>query len=298
MTYDVVIIGGSFAGLAAAMQLVRAHGQVMVIDTRQPRNRFARTSHGVFGLDGNTPAEIREISTTQLQAYPTFTLQEDEAIGVTGEDLAFSITCQSGLTVNTRKIILATGLTDTLPDIPGLQARWGKTVVHCPYCHGYELKASKLGVLMLHPLALHQAALVADWAPVTLFTQGYTAFDDEQRALINKRNIRMVTTNVVSIEGEDMAIERVGLEDGSYEQVDGLFVGATIAPTGTLCDQLNLKRQTLPNGDIIEVDQFKQTSVAGIYAAGDLSNPMQNGTFAIASGVMAGVGAHHSLIFG
>ena len=136
---DVIIVGGSFAGFSAAMQLVRGHRQVTVIDNGAPRNRFAAKSHGFFGLDNVTPAEIRERAIAQLAEYPTFQLVAGLATSAEKITDGFEVTLADGGSVAGKRLILATGLRDEIPDLPGLRERWGKTAIHCPYCHGYEL---------------------------------------------------------------------------------------------------------------------------------------------------------------
>ncbi|WP_198147357.1 NAD(P)/FAD-dependent oxidoreductase [Gilvimarinus polysaccharolyticus] len=145
MKTEIVIIGGSFAGLSAAMQLVRGRRNVVVVDANSPRNRFSKESHGIFCLDGKTPAEIRATALAQLQSYPTFRLVEDSAVDVAQTTDGFLVTLASGNQHHAQKLILATGITDQLPDIPGVKEHWGKSVIHCPYCHGYELQDRVLG---------------------------------------------------------------------------------------------------------------------------------------------------------
>jgi len=147
MQQDVIIIGGSFAGLSAAMQLVRGQRKVTVVDAGKPRNRFAKYSHGFFGLDGQAPKAIKQKTWQQLLEYDTATIIDAEAINVekTGDGFTIQLSNQSQLSA--KKLILATGLQDILPDIKGIKSRWGKTVVHCPYCHGYELRNRSLGVI-------------------------------------------------------------------------------------------------------------------------------------------------------
>ncbi|HZF66768.1 MAG TPA: NAD(P)/FAD-dependent oxidoreductase, partial [Gemmatirosa sp.] len=146
--YEVVVIGGSWAGLSAAMQLARARRRVLVVDAGKPRNRFASTSHGFLGQDGRTPAAILDTARAQVLAYPTATLRHDEVTrAVRHGDGAFDVVLASGGRVHARRLVLATGVVDVLPDVPGLRERWGVSVLHCPYCHGYEVADRRLGVL-------------------------------------------------------------------------------------------------------------------------------------------------------
>ncbi|WP_394171030.1 NAD(P)/FAD-dependent oxidoreductase [Saccharospirillum alexandrii] len=297
MNVDVLIIGGSFAGLAAAMQLVRARKKVVVIDANSPRNRFAEASHGIFCLDGKTPAEIRATALAQLRAYPTFELMEDSASAIEPSPEGFTATTERGQRLIAKRVILAMGITDSLPAIPGVQERWGKTVIHCPYCHGYELSDRSLGVLATSEMSFHQAAMIPDWGATTLFTQGQFKPEGDTLQHLLSRGVTLEHSPIVEVLGTDADVEGVLLLDGRTVPIQGLYVGPRITLTSPLIEQLKLEIEETPLGSIVKVDAMKESSVKGIYAAGDLSNPMQNGTFAIASGTMAGVAVHRSLIF-
>lgn len=294
---DVVIIGGSFAGLSAAMQLVRAQRRVVVIDANRPRNRFATASHGIFTLDGKTPADIRATALTQLTAYPTFSLLEDSADRIDPEQAGFTVLTSQGVMVSAARAIVSTGITDQLPDIPGVAAHWGKTVIHCPYCHGYELRDRALGVLATSEMSFHQAAMIPDWGATTLFTQGQFLPTGDTLAHLTARGVQLESTPIVEVIGNGSQISGVLLADGRTHALGGLYVGPKIQSSSPLIDRLALALEETPMGTIVKVDAFKESSLKGLYVAGDLSNAMQNGTFAIASGTMAGVAVHRSLIF-
>ena len=172
MPLDVIIIGGSFAGLSAAMQLARGQRHVTVIDAGEPRNRFSDESHGFFGLDCVSPFAIQQEAYRQLLNYPTATIVQGKATTVEKQAQGFDVTLEDGTLLSSKKLILATGLRDEIPDIPGLKERWGATVIHCPYCHGYEVRNQPLGVIATSPLSIHQAGMIPDWGPTTYFTQG------------------------------------------------------------------------------------------------------------------------------
>lgn len=297
MQIDVLIIGGSFAGLAAAMPLVRGRREVLVLDTRAPRNRFAQASHGVFCLDGKTPAEIQARALTELQQYPSFTYQEDEAQRIEKTDTGFAVITSAGATYDARKVILAFGITDQLPDIPGVKTYWGKSVIHCPYCHGYELSGGSLGVLATTEMSWHQAAILPDWGVTTLFTQGKYLPTADHATRLQQRGVIIEETPVVEILGEGNQVSAVLLEDGRRIALRGIYVAPTIVVKSPLIDSLALALTETPMGTFVAVDEFKESSVKGVFVAGDLSNQMQNGTFAIASGTLAGLSAHRALMF-
>ena len=214
MKTDVIIVGGSFSGLSAAMQLVRGRRNVVLIDANSPRNRFAKTSHGVFGLDGKTPAQIRTTALSQLSDFPTFHLVEDMAIKVDKTPEGFCVTLRNGATYSAKKLILTTGITDQLPDIPGVKEHWGKSVIHCPYCHGYELKDRSLGVLATSELAYHQAAMIPDWGATTLFTQGQFKPEGEVLDHLISRGVSIEESPVTHVIGDGEHIQHVLLADG------------------------------------------------------------------------------------
>ncbi|MBN3748519.1 NAD(P)/FAD-dependent oxidoreductase [Burkholderia sp. Se-20373] len=297
--HEVIVIGGSFAGLSAAMQLARARRRVLVVDAGQPRNRFAAHAHGFLGQDGKPPAQIVEQAAAQLAAYPTVQrIAGDVRTAERDVDGRFHVTLADGSRASADRLILATGIRDELPALPGLAERWGVSVLHCPYCHGYEVSGQRLGVLATHPLSVHQAILIPDWGPTTWFTQGVVEANEEEATLFDARGVRIERSPVVEIIGDAPRIDALRLADGQVVPIDALFVGARTAMASDLAQQLGCAFDDGPLGPVVRVDAMKQTSVAGVFAAGDASTPMSNATFASASGVMAGVAAHRSLIVG
>ncbi|MBN7820103.1 NAD(P)/FAD-dependent oxidoreductase [Bowmanella yangjiangensis] len=296
MHTQVLIIGGSFAGLSAAMQLVRARKHVVVVDGGKPRNRFASHSHGFFGLDGETPGDIHQKALAKLLPYPDFTLHQGEVVSLVKDANGFTATLADNTSVHASKVILATGLHDQLPDIAGLASRWGKTVLHCPYCHGYENRDRPLGVLATSPLSIHQAKLIPDWGPTTYFSQGQFSPDPDARQMLEKRGVRIEETPVVELIGKAPQIRVVRLQDNRQLAIEALYVGPTTRMASPLAEQLGCEFEPGLMGPIVKIDDSQQTSISGVYAAGDLAIPMQNATLASASGVMAGVHVHHALI--
>lgn len=297
MIHDVIIIGGSFAGLSAAMQLARARRDVLVLDTGSPRNRFAATSHGFPGQDGRSPAEIMARLRTDLDKYPTVRFRDAEAMSATRQEGGFQLSLPAGETVAARRLVLAYGVRDTLPGLPGLPERWGASVLHCPYCHGYELNRQPVGVLARDELALHQAMLLPDWGPTTLFTQRSFEPTADQLQALAARGVAVEEVPVARLLGPTPALAAVGLADGREIPLAGLFLAPRTAPASELGAMLGCETQEGPTGPYLVVDGMQATSVPGVFASGDLANPMANATLAAAAGVMAGVSAHRSLIF-
>ena len=300
MTYDVLIVGGSFAGRTAARQLARARRRVLLIDAGQPRNRYASHAHGFLAQDGTPPRDIVRQARAQLARYPTAAFLDDEVLQAAAvrEGGPFRVVLAGGREALGQRLILATGLRDELPPLAGLQERWGQTVLHCPYCHGYENAGRPLGVLAAHPLSAHQAALLPDWGPTTYFTQDEFEPDAEQAALLARRGVRIERTPVVELMGAAPGLDAVKLADGRRMAIHALFVASRTHMASPLATQLGCAFDEGPLGPVIRVDALKQTTVAGVFAAGDAAIPMSNATLASASGVMAGVCAHRSLAIG
>lgn len=293
MDLDVIIIGGSYAGMAAALQLVRARRTVLVIDAGSRRNRFADSSHGFLTQDGNSPQAIAATAKTQLLAYPTVQWLEASAISAS--------TIETGFQVNTdkqsyqaRRLILATGVTDQLPEIPGLAERWGKSIFHCPYCHGYELDQGQIGVVAASPLALHHALMLPDWGPTTLFTNDCFEPDTEQKAQLLGRGVVIESGKVLQISGK----ADVQLSDGKVLQMAGLFTQPTTTVNSPLAEQLGCQFEPGPLGAFIQTSASKETTIPGVFACGDNARMAGSVAIAIGDGSLAGAMAHQSLLFG
>ncbi len=295
--YDALVIGGSFAGLSAAMQLARARRRVLLLDAGKPRNRFAPASHGFLGQDGRSPHEIMETGRRQLSAYPTFEFRQAEAANAAPEDGAFAVTLESGDQVRAKRLVLATGMTDHLPDVPGMQELWGTGVLHCPYCHGYEVAGRKFAVFGIGPMSVHQAALVRDWSEdVTLLTSGGDWLTPEHRDMLATRGVEINEAPVQRLIAHGQELEAVEFEGGRTVPYGALFTATRASFASPLAEQLGCETEQTPFGPIVKTDAMKETTVPGVFAAGDNASPMYNATLASAAGVLAGVGAHQSLL--
>jgi thioredoxin reductase len=294
--YDAIIVGGSFAGLSAGLQLARARRSILVIDEGQRRNRFSSHSHGFLGQDGREPAAIVAEAKAQLLAYPTVAWRDAKVSDAQVAAGGFSVADSGGERHRAKRLLLATGVRDELPAIPGLKERWGKSVLHCPYCDGYELGGGKLGVLASGSFSALKAALVADWGEVTLFLNGEAEPDAEAAALLERRGVAVERTPIVSAEGEGAAMAGLRLADGRLAPVKALFVAAGICPASPLAKELGCAFDDGPFGPLLRIDGMKQTSVAGVYAAGDAATARHSVALAVADGVLAGTGLHMSLL--
>lgn len=296
MSHDAVIIGGSYAGLNAAMQLVRARRRVLVIDDNRPRNRFAARAHGVMGRDGVPGSEIAAEARAQVAAYPTAAFRMTEAVDARRTEAGFEVTFADGTRTSGRRVILAHGVQDILPELAGVRERWARTVLHCPYCHGYEIGGGPIGVLGVGPMSVHQALLVGDWGQTTLFLDGRVEPDADQARMLARRGVTVESAPVVALEGEAPTLSGARLADGRLVPLRAIFIGARIRQTGALAESLGCEMDETPIGPIIRTDDWKQTTTPGVYAAGDAARMASNVTLAAADGVLAGIGLHRSLI--
>ena len=291
--YDVIIVGGSYAGMAAALQLVRARRTVLIVDAGQRRNRFARTSHGLLGQDGRAPEAIFADAKTQLLKYPDLTWRDGVVESAARDEDGFVVRTGAGDTVTGRRLVLATGVKDHLPDVPGLAERWGDTVILCPYCHGYEFDRGRLGVLAVSDVSMHQALLVPDWAGSTvLLTNGVFVPDAEQRRRLAARGVAIEPEPVTDV----FDAASVRLRDGRTIALDGLFIASRI-DAGPLARELGCALVDGPVGALVQTDEMKATSVPGVFACGDVARAMASLSLAIGDGALAGAAVHRSLVF-
>ena len=293
MTHDVIVIGGSYAGMAAALQLLRARRKVLVIDAGRRRNRFAEESHGFLGQDGVNPGEIARKAREQLFAYPTLTWIEGIAEQVEGEKDAFVVTTADGARVDGRRLLFATGVSDALPEIEGLGERWGKSIFHCPYCHGYELDQGRIGCIATGPMSVHQAQLLPEWGEVTLFLNGSFIPDETQRADLAARGVTIEEPPVTRLEGK----ADVRLADGRLLPFAGLFTATRVLPASPIAERLGCVIEETLFGTQIQTDAMKETTVSGAFACGDVARIPHSVSLAVGDGAWAGAQLHRSLVF-
>lgn len=293
MQYDVIVIGGSYSGMAAALQLLRARRQVLVIDAGQRRNRYASHSHGFLSQDGVDPAEIAERAHAQLSRYQTLAWHDGTASRVEGSRDAFGVALADGRCAEGRRVLFATGVSDMLPEIDGLAERWGKSVFHCPYCHGYELDRGRIGVIAAGPSSLHQALLLPEWGEVTLLTNGVLELDGEARRQLGARGVGIEDETVARLEGE----ADIRLTGGRLLPFAGLFTAPRNRPATPLAESLGCELEETPFGSQIKTDAAKETSVSGAFACGDVARVPHSVSLAVGDGAWAGAQIHRSLVF-
>ncbi len=294
MQFDAIVIGGSFAGLEAATYLARGMRTVAVIDSGSPRNRFAAHSHGYLSRDGASPGEILDAARAQVAAYPKVHFVDDTAAAATVVDDGFMVRTNGDSEVTGKRLVLAFGISDQLPDIPGLAERWGKTVNHCPYCHGYEFGSSPRGVLHLSEYSSHQARIIHEWGPTTYFLNGAT-IDPEIESELSNLGIAIVSEPVARLVGDGEQLDGIRLSDSHTVAIAALYLMPSTVLNSDIATQLGCEIETGPQGPIVRTDELRATTVPGVYAAGDIVRAMHSITLAAADGMMAGTALHRSL---
>ncbi len=293
MQHDVIVIGGSYAGMAAALQLLRARRSVLVIDAGLRRNRFASHSHGFIGQDGVDPEAIALTARHQLEAYPTLTWIEGTATAAAGAKDQFIVTTENGEQYNGRRLLFATGVSDTLPAIDGLAERWGVSVFHCPYCHGYELNQGAIGVIATGPMSVHQAQLIPEWGKVTFFTNEVVTLTPAERSDLAARGVTIEETAIARLDGDADII----LSDGRRLSFAGLFTATRTAPATPIAGTLGCALTETPMGIQIQTENTKETTVPGAFACGDVGRVPHSVSLAVGDGAWAGAQLHRSLVW-
>ncbi|NTJ41676.1 NAD(P)/FAD-dependent oxidoreductase [Agrobacterium larrymoorei] len=294
---DVIIIGGSFAGLAAALQLGRARRKVIVLDTGLQRNRFAGRSHGVLGHDHKPPSAILAEARQQLARYPAIKMVNARAEGVSGTIDNFSVLTGDGETLNARRLILSYGVVDQMPDVPGFAESWGTSVIPCPYCDGFEVADQHWGLVWSGPQSMNQVRLFHDWTDrLTVFGNGHDVTPD-LRADLERRATPVVDGRITEIARRGTHGATIKLDTGPDAAIDILFAHPRNKPSASLHDTLGLATVNTPTGIALKTDERRETSMPGIYAAGDLANPgIPSVTTATWQGAMAGIFAQQSML--
>ncbi|MBW3470468.1 NAD(P)/FAD-dependent oxidoreductase [Arthrospiribacter ruber] len=291
--FDVIIIGGSYAGLSAAMALGRALRKVLVIDSGLPCNRQTPHSHNFITQDGEKPQDIAEKARAQVMKYDT--VQFHYALANSGKQIenGFSITTEEGKVFTSKKLIFATGIKDIMPDIPGFSACWGISVIHCPYCHGYEVKGVPTGILANGDVAYHYAQLIRNWTrDLTVFTNGKSTLTPEQSERISKHNIHIVEKEIDHLKHNNGHLSQVQFKDNTSLDVTAIYSRPEQKQHCPIPEMLGCE---LTEHGFIKVEMTQKTTVEGVFACGDNSSPMRSVANAVASGNLVGAMANHEL---
>lgn len=285
-TFDVIIIGGSYAGLSAAMALGRSLRKVLILDSGLPCNRQTPHSHNFITQDGETPVAITQKAKAQVLQYDTVQFRQGLAVSGRKTATGFEIDTEQGEVLAASKLIFATGIKDLMPAIKGFAECWGISVVHCPYCHGYELRGQHTAIMANAERGFHLASLVHNLTDsVTLLTSGKAAFSEAQLAKLAQHHIEIIETEVAEIVHEKGHVKAVVFSDGVQRDFDAVYAAIPFEQHSAIPAALGCE---LTEHGYIKTDGFQQTTVEGVYACGDNSNPMRSVAFAVATGNMTG----------
>lgn len=297
--YDVIIIGGSCAGLSAALVLGRSLREVLVIDAGQPCNRQTPASHGFLTRDGESPAQLLAIAREQLSNYPNVELRAGTVVNAQLTTEGILVTSQptdgsASQQVIGKKLLLATGLFDIMPDLPGFAECWGRSVLHCPYCHGYEVHGQPLGVLANGEVGYEMATLIQHWAShLTLFTNGPSTLTETQKDTLTQLGIPIVETPIALLDHQAGMLTGIVFDNGSRVPLTALFSRVHFRQHTDLPEHLGCE---LHETGLIKVSEVGETNVPGVFAAGDATTLYRQVSQAVASGAKTGAWINRELL--
>jgi thioredoxin reductase len=284
--FDVIIIGGSYSGLAAAMALGRALKNVLIIDSGKPCNRFTPHSHNFITHDGRVPSEIATMARQQVQMYSTVEFFNGLALSAEKKGDFFHVSSEAGV-FTASKLIFATGIRDLMPDIKGFEECWGKSVIHCPYCHGYEVKNERTGILGNGEYAFEFASLISNWTKdLSVFTNGKSTLTEEQTHRLKSHNIKIIQEAIERIEHKDGSLERIIFTNGNSSPLKALYAKPLFIQHCSIAETLGCEMNV---DGYITTDTSQRTTVTGVYACGDNTTRMRTVANAVSMGTTAGM---------
>jgi thioredoxin reductase len=291
MMYDVIIVGGSYAGLQTAMSLGRALRNVLVIDSGKPCNRQTPHSHNFITQDGETPQAVAAKAKEQVKQYATIQFAKGKVINAVARDSTFELSTEAGEHYQARKVLFATGIKDVMPEIPGFAECWGISVIHCPYCHGYEVRGRRTGIIGNGDIGYEYVKMINNWSKdITLFTNGPSTLTDEQKNKLAGKNISIIEHPVEEIKHDNGYLTQV-LAGEAFE-LDALYCRPPFEQHSNVPQLLGCE---LNDMGYIKLDETNQTTVKGVYAAGDCVSPARSIAMAVYTGMMSGVFINKSL---
>jgi thioredoxin reductase len=295
--YDVVVVGGGAAGLNGALMLARARRAVLVVDAGDPRNSPAEAVHGLLGHDGVTPGELLERGRAEVRRYGGQVVS-GRVTGASGGVDDFTVALADGRSVQARRLLVTTGLVDQLPEVSGVRERWGHDVLHCPYCHGWEVRDQAIGVLGSGPMSVHQALMFRQWSDDITYLTHTMPPSEEQAEQLAARDIRVVDGTVVSLEVVEGRLTGVRLGDGRVVARAALVVASRMETRAEFLAGLGLTANDHPSGlgTYIPVDQTGRTDVAGVWAAGNVTDLAAQVGTAAAAGAFAAAQINADLV--
>jgi thioredoxin reductase len=292
--FEVIIVGGSYSGLSAAMSLGRSLRRVLVIDSGVPCNRQTPHSHNFITQDGEVPAVISAKAKLQVDFYKTVQFFNGLAIEASVIKNGFEIKTADGEVFTSKKVLFATGVKDLLPRIDGLDACWGISVLHCPYCHGYEVQKQKTAIIAKGDMAFEYAKLISNWTKdLRLLTNGESTLTTEQKVILHKYKIEIIEEEIESLEHKKGNIRQVIFKNQSKITVKAIYFRPPFQQHCSLPESLGC---ALTEQGLVKVDLMQKTNIAGIYASGDCVIQARSVAMAVSSGSFAGASINKELI--
>ena len=293
--FDVIIIGGSYSGLAAAMALGRALKQVLVIDNGEPCNRQTPYSHNFITQDGKTPKEIAALAREQVQKYDTIKFFNGLAVNGAETENGFSIQTANGEMFTAKKLIFATGIKDRMLNINGFAECWGISVLHCPYCHGYEVRDSATGILGNGEYGFEFSGLISSWTnELTLYTNGKSTLTPEQTETLKSHHIDIIEKEIEKLDNNKGQLQNIRFKDGTISLINTLY---TRPPFEQHCPIPMTLGCDLSQDGYIKIDSSQKTKVHGIYACGDNTSRLRTLANVVAAGTTTGMMLNREIIF-
>ena len=297
--YDVVVIGGGAAGLSGALILARSRRSVLVIDASEPRNAPAHAMHNFLSRDGMNPLALLDVGRAEVRGYGGDVVSGRVRSVGREDDQSFVVTLEDGRNIRARRLLVTTGLVDELPDVPGVRERWGRDVIHCPYCHGWEVRDQPVGVLSSGPMSAHQALLFRQLtSDLVVFTHTAAPFTDEQLEELAAREIRVVSGPIESLEVEDDHLSGVRMQDGTLIPRVAIAVAPRFVARSEVLKSLGLRPSPHPTGGeyIAATDPTGRTEVPGVWVAGNVTDLAATVIASAAQGTMAGAMINADLV--
>jgi thioredoxin reductase len=294
--YDVVVVGGGAAGLGAAVTLGRALRSVLVIDAGEPRNSRSTALHAFLSREGLPPGELLAAGRAEVRAHGGEILQ-GRAIAAREEGGVFTTELQDGQSLRSRRLLIASGFKDELPEVPGIEERWGRDVLHCPYCHGWEIRDRAIGILATEPAAVQEALLFRQWSGnVTFFQHLLEDLDAGERGQLKARSIRIIEGPVASLEVTEDVLTGLRLASGQLVVCDYLVVSPKARTESSLLQSLGLQQAGQRQGGHVRADPYGVTAVEGVWAAGNICDPTAEVITAASAGVKAATAINADLV--
>ena len=292
--YEVIIIGGSYSGLSAAMALGRSLRKTLVIDSGKPCNEQTPHSHNFLTQDGKSPKEIAENARKQVGEYETLHFHQGKAVDAKKSETGFEVTTEEGEKFYSKKLIIATGITDEIPNIKGFKESWGISLIHCPYCHGYEYKGKKTAIIANGDKAVHISSLVKNLTEdVTLITRGKANFTNEQRDKLQRNNIQIIENEIAELKHHKGIVESIIFADGTEIKFEAVYGAFPFHQHSEIPNNLGCEFTEFGH---IKTDQFQKTNVPGLFVCGDNSSMMRSVSNAVMTGNVAGAMVNIELV--